>query len=66
MIAPVPSSLEEIKQDLKQDISADLIVPVCFGIAEQDYGVRGNLSTAGTTANSRSRSLCRGDCCPFP
>lgn len=31
---------EEIIQDLKQDLSADLIVPVFFGIAEQDYGVR--------------------------
>ena len=31
---------EEIIQDLKQDLSADLIVPVFFGVAEQDYGVR--------------------------
>jgi elongation factor G len=31
---------EEILKDLKQDLSADSIVPVFFGIAEQDYGVR--------------------------
>ncbi|NET87731.1 MAG: elongation factor G [Kamptonema sp. SIO1D9] len=31
---------EEILQDLKKDLGADLIVPVFFGIAEQDYGVR--------------------------
>jgi len=30
----------EILQDLKQDLSADLIVPVFLGMAEQDYGVR--------------------------
>ena len=30
----------EILQDLKQDLSADLIVPVFLGIAEEDYGVR--------------------------
>lgn len=31
---------EEIIQDLKQDLSADLIVPVFFGMADQDFGVR--------------------------
>ncbi|WAL62881.1 elongation factor G [Thermocoleostomius sinensis] len=31
---------EEILQDLKKDLGADLIVPVLIGIAEQDYGVR--------------------------
>jgi elongation factor G len=31
---------EEIVQDLKQELGADLIVPVFFGVAEQDYGVR--------------------------
>ncbi|MEB3120013.1 MAG: elongation factor G [Snowella sp.] len=30
----------EILEDLKQELSADLIVPVFFGVAEQDYGVR--------------------------
>jgi elongation factor G len=30
----------EILQDLKQDLGADLIVPVFLGIATQDYGVR--------------------------
>lgn len=31
---------EEILQDLKKDLGADLIVPVLIGIAEQDFGVR--------------------------
>ena len=31
---------EEILQDLKMELGADLIVPVFMGIAEQDYGVR--------------------------
>ncbi|GAB4197754.1 MAG: elongation factor G [Coleofasciculaceae cyanobacterium] len=31
---------EEIVQDLKMELGADLIVPVFIGVAEQDYGVR--------------------------
>lgn len=31
---------EEILQDLKMELGADLIVPVFVGVAEQDYGVR--------------------------
>jgi elongation factor G len=31
---------EEILQDLKMELGADLIVPVFIGIADQDYGVR--------------------------
>jgi elongation factor G len=31
---------EEILQDLKQELGADQIVPVFFGMAEKDYGVR--------------------------
>lgn len=31
---------EEIIQDLKMELGADLVVPVFFGVAEQDYGVR--------------------------
>ena len=31
---------EEILQDLRMELGADLIVPVFMGIAEQDYGVR--------------------------
>ena len=31
---------EEILQDLKLELGADLVVPVLFGVAEQDYGVR--------------------------
>lgn len=31
---------EEILQDLKMELGADLIVPVFIGVAEQDFGVR--------------------------
>ncbi|MBD2447348.1 elongation factor G [Nostoc sp. FACHB-152] len=31
---------EEIIKDLKMELGADLVVPVFFGVAEQDYGVR--------------------------
>lgn len=31
---------EEIINDLKMELGADLIVPVFFGVAEQDFGVR--------------------------
>jgi len=36
-IAPSP---DEILQDLKLELGADLIVPVFIGIAEQDFGIR--------------------------
>jgi elongation factor G len=35
----VPTS-SEILADLKQDLGADLVVPVFFGIADRDWGVR--------------------------
>ncbi|TAF10117.1 MAG: elongation factor G [Nostocales cyanobacterium] len=31
---------DEILKDLKLELGADLVVPVFFGVAEQDYGVR--------------------------
>ncbi|MDJ0735119.1 MAG: elongation factor G [Nostocaceae cyanobacterium] len=31
---------EEILKDLKMELGADLVVPVFFGVAQQDYGVR--------------------------
>ncbi len=40
LIEDIEPSQEEIVKDLKQDLSADLIVPVFFGVAKQDYGVR--------------------------
>ena len=40
LIEEIEPSQAEIWQDLKQDLSADLIVPVFLGMAEQDYGVR--------------------------
>ncbi len=40
LIEEIDPPQEEIIRDLKQDLSADLIVPVFFGMAESDYGVR--------------------------
>ncbi|MGF1540759.1 MAG: elongation factor G [Pleurocapsa sp.] len=40
LIEEIDPPQEEILRDLKQDLSADLIVPVFFGIAESDFGVR--------------------------
>ena len=40
LIEEVTPSPEDILQDLKQELSADLIVPVFVGIAEQDFGIR--------------------------
>jgi elongation factor G len=39
LIEEIEPPQEEIFQDLKKELSADLIVPVFFGVAEQDYGV---------------------------
>ncbi|MDJ0595499.1 MAG: elongation factor G [Pleurocapsa sp. MO_226.B13] len=40
LIEEIEPPQAEILQDLKQDLSADLIVPVFVGMAENDYGVR--------------------------
>lgn len=40
LLEEVEPPQEEIVQDLKMELGADLIVPVFLGIAEQDYGVR--------------------------
>jgi elongation factor G len=40
LVEEIEPSKEEILKDLKQDLSADLIVPVFFGVAQEDYGVR--------------------------
>lgn len=39
LIEEIDPPQEEILQDLKKDLGADLIVPVFLGIAEQDYGI---------------------------
>ncbi|MGI8504781.1 MAG: elongation factor G [Hassallia sp.] len=58
---------EEILKDLKLELSADLVVPVFFGIAELDYGVRPLLEALlreapepETTAERRLKDL-KGD-----
>ncbi len=40
LLEDINPSWEEILQDLKQELGADQIVPVFFGMAERDYGVR--------------------------
>ena len=40
LIEEIEPPQAEIERDLKQDLSADLIVPVFLGMAEQDYGIR--------------------------
>jgi elongation factor G len=40
LIEEIEPPQEEIIQDLKMELGADLIVPVFFGVAEQEYGVR--------------------------
>lgn len=40
LIEEIEPSQTEILQDLKQELGADLIVPVFFGVAEHDFGVR--------------------------
>ncbi|MEH2437797.1 MAG: elongation factor G [Nostoc sp.] len=58
---------EEILKDLKMELGADLVVPVFFGIAEQDYGVRPLLEALlreapepETTAERRLKNI-KGD-----
>ncbi|NET71574.1 MAG: elongation factor G [Sphaerospermopsis sp. SIO1G2] len=40
LLEDIEPSQEEIFKDLKLELGADLVVPVFFGIAEQDYGIR--------------------------
>ena len=40
LIEEIEPSQTEILQDLKQELGADLIVPIFFGVAEHDFGVR--------------------------
>jgi len=40
LLEEINPAQDEILQDLKLELGADLVVPVFFGMAEQDYGVR--------------------------
>ncbi|BAZ08700.1 elongation factor G [Calothrix sp. NIES-4071] len=40
LLEDIEPEQEEILKDLKLELGADLVVPVFFGVAEQDYGVR--------------------------
>ncbi len=40
LLEEIEPSQDEIVNDLKMELGADLIVPVFLGVAEQDYGVR--------------------------
>jgi elongation factor G len=62
---------EEILKDLKLELGADLVVPVFFGVAEQDYGVRPLIEALlreapepETTAERRLKNL-KGDTAPL-
>jgi len=62
---------EEILKDLKLELGADLVVPVFFGVAEQDYGVRPLIEALlreapepETTAERRLKNL-NGDTAPL-
>jgi elongation factor G len=61
---------EEILQDLKMELGADLIVPVLIGIAEQDFGVRPLLQTLlkeapDPTVTVERRGMLLGDTTPL-
>ncbi|MEH1824584.1 MAG: elongation factor G [Nostoc sp.] len=67
LLEDIEPSQEEIIKDLKMELGADLVVPVFFGVAEQDYGVRplleGLLREAPepeTTAERRLKNI-KGD-----
>jgi elongation factor G len=59
LIEEIDPSQEQILQDLKQDLSADLIVPVFIGIAEHDYGVRSLLNALVKEAPAPSITAAR-------
>ncbi len=40
LLEDIEPTREEIERDLQAELSHDQIVPVCFGVAEHDYGVR--------------------------
>jgi elongation factor G len=40
LLEDIEPGQDEILQDLRMELGADLIVPVFFGVAEQDFGVR--------------------------
>ncbi len=40
LLEEINPAQDEILQDIKLELGADLVVPVFFGVAEQDYGVR--------------------------
>ncbi|MEH2411383.1 elongation factor G [Nostoc sp.] len=67
LLEDIEPSQEEILKDLKMELGADLVVPVFFGVAEQDYGVRPLLEALlreapepETTAERRLKNL-KGD-----
>ncbi len=67
LLEDIEPSQEEILKDLKMELGADLVVPVFFGVAEQDYGVRPLLEALlreapepETTAEHRLKNI-KGD-----
>lgn len=50
LVEEIEPPREEVLKDLKKELGADQIVPVCFGIAQEDYGVRPLLDILHTEA----------------
>lgn len=57
LLEDVNPSEDEIVQDLKMELGADLIVPVFLGVADRDYGVRPLLAALQREAPSASTTL---------
>ena len=64
LIEEIEPPQEEILQDLKKDLSADLIVPVFLGVAEEDYGVPFLLDSLVKEAPSPSETSSRRGLAP--
>ena len=59
LIEEIAPSQEDILKDLKQELSADLIVPVFVGVAEKDFGVRPLLDAIAKEAPAPNTTAAR-------
>ena len=66
LLEDIQPSQAEIEQDFKQELSADLIVPVVLGVAEQDFGVRPLLDVLVKEAPAPSVTASRRGLTPQP
>lgn len=61
LLAEIAPTKDEILQDLRKELTADQIVPVVFGMADRDYGVRPLLDILVKEAPSPSDTAARRD-----